>query len=135
MQDNKTKHYVGKFISLFKASKGVKTSSLPTDKKYYVFQNNVENKIPRSLRVKDVKLFVGTRGPLGDIGESLLHKRDKGGSSHHEFINKYGRILHLYDEVWWFLLNAGYVKLKVNFLKYDLDDPTFGAVEVSVFLT
>ncbi|CAD8131351.1 unnamed protein product [Paramecium sonneborni] len=47
--------------------------------------------------------------------------------------NNHGKILHLYDEIWFFLLNADYVKLVVKIMKLNESMPEIA--EISVYIT
>lgn len=44
--------------------------------------------------------------------------------------NKYGYIEHVFDELWYFLINAGYVKLRVNFVDLGPEKKTITLAEI-----
>ncbi|CAK57565.1 unnamed protein product (macronuclear) [Paramecium tetraurelia] len=126
-------NYVGKFLCKFSTDEGFAKRNNPKQK----YKLNILS-IPLQ-KIKDIKfyqkrLFVIGGGALQE-GRTLLCKVKKGEEEIYKMYNKYGYIEHVFDELWYFLINAGYVKLRVNFVDLGPEKKTITLAEIQVFIT
>ncbi|CAD8115976.1 unnamed protein product [Paramecium sonneborni] len=125
--------YIGKFLCNFKTDEGF--AKMDNSKQKYKIKTQ---SIPLQ-RIKDIKfpqkrLFVVGGGNLQE-GKTVTCKVKKGEEDIFKLYNKFGYIEHVFDEQWYFLINAGYVKLQINFTQLNAQISTITLTEISVFMT
>lgn len=78
-------------------------------------------------------LFVVGKKPSDETKKNQLCESFKGDEKIYDYKVCFGCLVHCYDEIWWFLLRADYVKLTVTMMDYNPTDE-YPIVLVKVFL-
>ncbi|CAD8193959.1 unnamed protein product [Paramecium octaurelia] len=119
--------YIGKFFCQFQCNGDMNCKNkLKVKLKVFDQQKKVK-------QMKKKKLYVVSSDINQSESDRIVCKVRKGKEVIRKVYNNHGKILHLYDEIWFFLLNAGYVKLGVRIIKPN--QSTVEVAEVSVYLT
>ncbi|CAD8133182.1 unnamed protein product [Paramecium pentaurelia] len=126
-EQKKSEFYIGKFFCQFQCN-GKMTGKNQLKVKLKIFD---QKKTIKQLKKK--KLYVVSNDIDQYEYNRIVCKVKKGKEIVKKIYNNHGKILHLYDEIWFFLLNAGYVKLRVKIIK--LNESDVEIAEVSVYLT
>ncbi|CAD8083360.1 unnamed protein product [Paramecium primaurelia] len=126
-------NYIGKFLCKFQTDEGFAKRNNPKQK-YKINILSIPLQKIKDLKFHQKRLFVIGGGTLQE-NRTLLCKVKKGDEEIYKLYNKYGYIEHVFDELWYFLINAGYVKLRVNFVDFVVENKTITLTEIQVFFT